>query len=62
MMKWRPARRRPEFPELPRRLERICTQQHLAVLEDKKGAAGIGHESGVAVPNWLLGEDQFNRR
>lgn len=29
--------------------------------EDRKGDAGIGHEFGVAAPNWL-GEKSVNRR
>ena len=45
------------IPELPRPLGRICTQP-LEVLEDRKGDAGIVHESGVAAPNWL-GEDHL---
>ena len=57
MTKWRPARQRTEFQNYPRPLGRICTQP-LEVLEDRKGDAGIGHEPGVAAPNWL-GEDQL---
>lgn len=55
MTKWRPARQRPEFQNYPGPLGRICTQP-LEVLEDRKGDAGIGHESGVAAPNWLIAD------